>query len=331
MFAGVLVGFGLFTNTSVSTHLYNLGLGQSTGAASAIVGGGLGIPVGFLAVVKFLFIDHPLQAVLELVSGALVSAVIVVITACFERTSLRLRGYRRLSQDEVRQVAPLVKEVAEAMDLPALPRFVMDDSVIPNAYTQMRTVVITKGLLQTLDAGEIRAILAHELQHWQAGDSVALHFVWAASLPAVLVYKFGGWMAGGIHALGGREGTAARTLLGFVGWFVAWPAGVLIRLVLIPTIRGSQRRCEYQADQAAAAIGLAPQMISALHKMSAFESGRTGWEAALSATHPPTELRIEALEPPRPDDWEYQEEDLSGPNWPEVRRVFGGLRGVARR
>ncbi len=330
LFAGVLVGFGLFTSASISTHLFNLGLGQSSTFTSVLVGGAIGIPLGFLTVIKFLFLDHPLQAVVQVLSGALISALIVVITACFERTSLRLRGYRRLSQDEVRQLAPLVKDVADAMNLPALPRFAIEDADLPNAYAHMRTVVITKGVFQSLDDGEIRAVLAHELQHWQAGDSVALHFVWAASLPAVLMYKFGCWMARGRSSFGVGTGQITQKVLGLVGWFIAWPAAVLIRWVLIPVVRQSQRRCEYQADQAAAAIGLGPQMASALRKMTALEGARTGWEAALTATHPPTELRIEALRAPSPDDWEYQEEELRGPDWREVRRVFGGLRGVVR-
>jgi len=329
MFIGALVGFGLVVSNSISAHLFSLGLGQSVTFASVITGAAIGILLGFLDVINFLFIDHPVQALGAFVSGALVSVVIVVIIACFERFILRIRGYRRLSRDEARQVAPLVKDVADAMDLPALPRFAMEDVVIPNAWTHMRTIVITKGLLQSLDDGEIRAILAHELQHWQAGDPVALRFIWAASLPAVLIYNFATWISRG-SGNGGGTGKSARTILTFVAWFIAWPAAVLVRCVLMPVIRASQRRSEYQADAAAAGIGLAPQLITALQKMSAFESGRTGWEAALSATHPPTELRIEALQAPRPDDWEYHEEELRGPDWPEIRRVLGGLRRVAR-
>lgn len=330
MVIGIFVGFGIFTSPDISGHLFSLGLGQSVTLVSVIMGGVIGIGFGFLAAIKFIFLDHPVEAVGAFLSGAVISALIVVSTACFERASIRLRGYRRLSNDEVRHVAPLVKDVAEAMNLPALPRFAIDDNVIPNAWSHMRTIVISKGLLQSLDDGEIRAILAHELTHWQSGDSVALHFVWAASLPAVLLYKFGTYLAGGIKALGVETGKAARTILGIVGWIIAWPSWILIRLVLIPVISHSSRQSEYQADAGAAAIGLAPELISALRKMSAFEGARTGWEAALAATHPPTELRIEALQAPRPDDWEYQEDELHGPDWPEVRRVFGGLRGVAK-
>jgi len=89
---GVLAGVGLYVNSSVSTHLFNLGLGESTTFVTAVVGGAIGIPLGFLAVIRFLFLDHPLQAVLQLLSGVLVSLTIVLIAACFERTSLRLRA-----------------------------------------------------------------------------------------------------------------------------------------------------------------------------------------------------------------------------------------------
>jgi len=331
MVAGAFVGFGLFTSTSFSTHLFSLGVGQSVTAGSVLTGAFFGLVVGFVAVLDFVVLQHPVQAIGAFVSGAIISGLIVVTTACFERTSIRLRGYRRLSIEEVRHVAPLIKDVAEAMNLPALPRFAMQDVVIPNAWSHMRTIVLTKGLLQSLDDGEIRAILAHELEHWQTGDSVALHFVWAATLPAVLAYKAGMWMSGGWKAVGGEAGTTIKVVGAVVGWIIAWPAYVVVRMIVIPVVRVSQRQAEYSADAAAARIGLAPQLVSALQKLAAFESARTGWEAALSATHPPIELRIEALLPDRPDDWEYQEDELKRPNWREVRRIFGGLRGVAKR
>jgi hypothetical protein len=70
------------------------------------------------------------------------------------------------------------------------------------------------------------------------------------------------------------------------------------------------RQAEYDADAAAARIGRGPELISALEKLSAFEAARTGWEAALYRTHPPTALRIERLEPRIPGDEHYQEPEL---------------------
>ena len=69
-------------------------------------------------------------------------------------------------------------------------------------------------------------------------------------------------------------------------------------------------------------IGLAIALSSALRKMGAFETGRTGWEQAIAATHPPVELRLEALQLPRADDAEYQESELGGPTASELRRIY---------
>ncbi len=42
----------------------------------------------------------------------------------------------------------------------------------------------------------------------------------------------------------------------------------------------------------------------------------------MAATHPPVELRVEALQKARPDDGEYQEDDIEGPTRGELRRIF---------
>ncbi|CAN5243292.1 hypothetical protein BH20ACT24_BH20ACT24_03980 [soil metagenome] len=186
----------------------------------------------------------------------------------------------------------------------------------------MRTVVITTGLLQTVNDNELRAILAHELEHWRQGDAVGLHFVWAAAWPVALIYNVGTMLAGQQREEGGPPHRTSRGSLAFVGWLMAWPTWVIIKLIIAPAIASSQRRYEYGADAAAARIGYAADLSSALRKMGAFEGGRTGWEQAMTATHPPTELRLEALEPPKPDDYEYQEDELRAPTKEEVSRLL---------
>jgi Zn-dependent protease with chaperone function len=145
-----------------------------------------------------------------------------------------------------------VKEAADAMDLPALPRFAMDDQVIPNAWAHMRTIVLTTGILQTLDDGELRAVLIHELTHWRKGDSVGLRIVWAASLPVALVYNLGciisGWTPKKRLQVSGNTEGIFRWL---VAWLIAWPAWVMMKLIITPLMAASQRRYEYEADAVA--------------------------------------------------------------------------------
>jgi hypothetical protein len=146
-----------------------------------------------------------------------------------------------------------------------------------------------------------------------------------------LLYNLGSLLAGrgrGEGETGGPPRNAPRTFLALFGWFIAWPAWVITKFILVPLTAHTQRGYEYEADAAAARIGLATQLSSALKKMGAFEGGRSGWEQAMAATHPPTELRLEALQSPRPDDYEYQEEDLRVPTQHEVRRFLFGLREI---
>jgi hypothetical protein len=103
---------------------------------------------------------------------------------------------------------------------------------------------------------------------------------------------------------------------------IAWPAWIITTLIIAPVLSGSQKKYEYEADAAAAAIGLAAPLASALRTMGAFETGRTGWERAITATHPPIELRVEALQDRLPDDAEYEEDELRGPTREEIVRLL---------
>jgi Zn-dependent protease with chaperone function len=292
---------------------------------SVVTGLGLGAVGGFVAIASFI-VTNPISLFGSLFGGGVISIAVVVTIACFERVGLRLRGYRRLSRSEVRRIAWLVKEVSYVLNLPALPRFAMEDSVVPNAWTHMRTIVMTTGLLETLTDEELRAVLAHELEHWRKGDAVGLRFVWAASLPAVLLFNLGTLISGRWPSKEGEAPprTPAGGLLALIGWFIAWPAWVLTKWVVVPLTAKHQRQYEYEADAAVREAGFGVDLASALTKLSAFEGGRTGWERAMTATHPPTALRIDALQPLQADDWDYQEDELRGPTWKEIRRLVIG-------
>lgn len=286
---GALVGLGV---GSANIPVFRtFGLGQSVSVVGVAAGVVVGTAGGFLVVLVYL-VMHPLALIGSFVSGVVIAAVLVAVAASYERAGLRIRGYRRLSRDEVRRVAPVVKRAADAMQLPSLPRFAIAQQVIPNAWTHMRTIVLTTGLLQTLEDGELEAILIHELNHWRNGDAVGLHCVWAAAWPVVLLYNLGVAISGNSPRT--QVGVQIRVSSAFrwiIAWLLAWPAWVMTKVIIVPLTAVSQRRYEYEADGAAYKLGLGPQLTSALRKMGAFESGRTGWEAAMAATHPPTELR----------------------------------------
>ena len=304
---GLLLGLGALNGHS----LLGITAANSVGPFTILGGLVVGAVGGFLLVLRFIIFNNPLQWIASVVGAAIAAFLIMLVIAAYERLALRLRGYRRLTREEVRRVAPLVKQIADAHELDGLPRFAMWDSVIPGAWSHMRTVVLATGLLTTLDDSEIRAILTHELHHWRTGDAVGLRMVWACAWPIAITVNVGAWIS--------RRRSA---LLQLVGWAIAWPALVSIKYVIVPVVAATQRAYEYEADAATHTLGDAQALISALRKLSAFETGRTGWEQAMAATHPPTALRIEALEAPSPDDPIYQEDELRGPSRAEVLRLL---------
>lgn len=321
---GAVLGILIAVGATSSGHGLGVALGQSVTPLAVVGGFFIGAAGGFLLVLRAIYANHPLQPLIALVTGFVAAALLMLMIATYERLGLRLRGYRRLSRDEVRRVAPLVKDVAEAMNLDGLPRFAIADLAIPNAWAHMRTIVLTTGLLQTLDDAELQAILAHELHHWHSGDSVGSRLVWCAAWPIALTVNIGRYLAGGEYGgdLGKSVPRIQKGIVYLIGWGIAWPGWLMLKYVVVPIAASTKRRYEYEADAAAASLGLAAPLSSALRKMGAFESGRTGWEQAMAATHPPTELRVEVLQQPKPDDAVYQEDELRGPTRAELKRLL---------
>lgn len=329
-FVGMLAAGGFSTAWAAQHHLYELGAGQTVTVAGLGLGLVLGAVGGLVLTVLGTTVANPLAGVVSVILGGVMVIVVTVFAAALERPMLRLRGYRRLSRDEARRVVPLAEQVGGEMSLDVLPRIAMSDVPIPNAWTHLRTIVLTAGLLQMLDDAELGAVLAHELDHWKNGDAVGLRLLWAASLPLALLLNVGTWIAGG-HAAkrassadsgSGAAQPATRGVAVVIGWSLAWAPWIITRFVLAPMSAATQRRHEYEADAAAASIGRAGALSSAILKIGAFESGRTGWERAICATHPPVSLRLEALAPHRDDDVDFQDVDLELPSFSDLAHII---------
>jgi Zn-dependent protease with chaperone function len=318
--AGMVLAAGVLGQHPFGADLPGIIGSKTVSPIALVLGLVLGFVGGFVGVLVWIIGFHFTQWLGGMIAGAILGALLLIVFTAYERTWLRLRGYRRLSRFEVREIALMVKEVADRMNLDGLPRFAIEDSQMPNAWTHARTIVLTTGLLRNLDDGEIRAILAHELHHWRTGDVVGLYLQTAVAWPLALALNIG-------HRLGEPKGRGSRNaLLAFVGWFIGFPAQVITRFLIAPAVASTRRRYEYEADAAAAQLGYSAQLITAIQKIGAFESGRSGWENTLAATHPPVELRVEALQPPLPDDAVFQEDELRGPSlrqvWPLLRNFW---------
>ena len=171
-----------------------------------------------------------------------------------------------------------------------------------NAYFagmgRSRRIVFFDTLLQRLDAGEIEAVLAHELGHFRLRH-VTKRIAWSAvaSLAALALL---GWLAGttwfyeglGVEPRidGGNEGVALTLflLVAPVFSFVVAPLGSLL-----------SRRHEYEADAFAAAQTTPAALVSALTKLYRDNASTLTPDPLHSAffdSHPPASLRIARLQ-----------------------------------
>ena len=274
-----------------------------------------GAAAGFVFAYTGTFAGHEAEVAATLFIGIIIAVVFAVVATYFEGRLLQLRGYRRPSAREMERIEGPMNDIFDAIQpgstwkpgAPNSPLVLVADTSIPQAWTHAETIVITTALLNKMEHAEFRAVLAHEVMHWRRGDGLALRVVWATCWPLAMLFNLGHLLSGGGAKFGpdatemqaqGREVVKRMgpTLVAAIGWLFLWPTALLTRWVIAPLAASEMRRLEYEADAGVAAIGLGDSLVRALEQLSAFESGRTAWEAALTRTHPPIAFRIEHLE-----------------------------------
>lgn len=298
---GAIAGFfiGGITGTAALTavvHGGSLGgAGGVTGVVGAILGAGLGAIGGFVVVYVTLLFHSVISAIVALVFAGALSAVIAAGSIALEPIGLRARRYRPMSRREAELIDPIVADVAGRLGLQRVPPVIIRDGRERGAWSHCRAIVLDRGLLGEVDAGlgppetplrrdELAAIIAHELCHWAEGHLVAARVVWAAALPVVALLNAGMWVTRRVRA-------------GWIVWIGLWPSWVVVQWLIAPLASARQRENEYRADAVAATATSPDAMRRALVEVGGqVEDARTGWEAALLATHPPLELRLQALE-----------------------------------
>jgi Zn-dependent protease with chaperone function len=266
-------------------------LGGGLGAiVGFVLGGVLGGLSGFLVLPGFV-ISAALAAggILQLlIVGSLCLLFTVLISITYtvwmilsEGPRTGVSGYRRMSRREAEQLVPLVHNCARLLGFSNAPRILIDDAEQAQAYALTRHIVITRGLLNVTESNQeaLAGVICHELMHWRNADAVSSLMSKGLALPMYLLYN-----------LGSRGGRAVLNL-------TMLPLTLCLRYAYVPIRARESRAAEFRADLAAAQADLADGLMAALEGFRELESGRSGWDEAICATHPPIELRLERLEP----------------------------------
>ena len=167
-----------------------------------------------------------------------------------------------VSPEEAPNLHRMVDELAMNAGIPK-PQVGISEFNIPNAFAFGRTqkdgrVCVTRGLLNRLNEGELKAVLGHEISHIKHRDMIVMTLI--SAVPMVCYYL--AWST----IFSGGDNDSYVWIIGLAA-FAAYIIGQLL-VLFVSRVR------EYYADQESVAIGNDPhQLASALYKLT-YESAR---------------------------------------------------------
>jgi heat shock protein HtpX len=200
-----------------------------------------------------------------------------------------------------------VKELADKAGI-GMPEVGIFQSSAPNAFAtgwnkNNALVAVSTGLLQRMDREEVKAVLGHEIGHVANGDMVTLALIQGVVNTFVIFFaRIIGSFVDRVVFKNERGGG--------VGFFIATMVAQVILGILASTIVAwFSRRREFRADQAGAELVSPAAMASALMRLKetydqpselngelvAFGIRGEGKFSQLFSTHPPLDVRIQAL------------------------------------
>lgn len=224
-----------------------------------------------------------------------------------DRLVLRMYGARLVAREDAPELYDMVDRLRRRAGLP-MPAVAIAEQEQPNAFATGRNpehavVAVTSGLLTHLPAGEVEAVLAHELAHVKNRDMLITTI--AAGLAAAI-----GFLPRLIFFGGGRDDEGhGHPAIGLALMLLAPLGAMIIQLAV-------SRRREFEADRVGAELLGRPQpLATALQRLDALAhripmdiipaaaplaqvnplAAHGGGLGSLFSTHPSTARRVEAL------------------------------------
>lgn len=275
----------------------------------------LGLRIRMLATLLLLGLLY-VALVAVLLAAGVGTAIMLVVVAGLALAQLFLSDKLALRAMRAREVAPhdapglhaLVERLCVQADLPK-PKVALAETPMPNAFALGRspksaTVCVTRGLLDTLEPGEVEGVIAHELAHVKNRDvllmTVASFF---ASIAAMVTQA--GLLFGGGSADDEESGPSFLVVLLVAGAVYLLSSFLMLAL---------SRYREFAADRGAALTTGRPSALAAALRRISGEMNRVPTRdlrsvgqlnaffvvpaglRSLFSTHPPLERRVGQLE-----------------------------------
>jgi heat shock protein HtpX len=166
---------------------------------------------------------------------------------------------RYVTAAEFPSLHKIVEELSQKAGIPK-PRVGISEINIPNAFAFGRTVkdgrvCLTRGIMQLLDEGEVKAVLGHEMSHLKNRDVLTITLL---SVVPIILYRIA-WQFM-FFGSGRRERSNNTALVGLVAFIFYFITQLLVMY--------ASRIREYFADRGSVALGNPPNLLaSALVKL----------------------------------------------------------------
>jgi Zn-dependent protease with chaperone function len=221
-----------------------------------------------------------------------------------------LFGLRHPTPEEGQKLRSTWQEVTAraGVDGNAYQLWVEDGAGINAMAAAGHIVGVTSHSLRTLPSAQLAGVLAHELGHHTRGHAWASLLTFWYALPGRLTWRLLLRLASRINRL---PVGAAAVLIGVLGATVVALASATYGLVFLPlatpyVAAAVSRRAELRADEHAAGLGFAPQLITVLREEQQQEQaeraaggapfGREHLIARLLESHPDVHTRLHHLQ-----------------------------------
>ncbi|OGK10691.1 MAG: hypothetical protein A2Y63_02960 [Candidatus Riflebacteria bacterium RBG_13_59_9] len=231
-------------------------------------------------------------------------------------------GARPADPQQDRRLYDLVEGLMIAAGLPIMPKLYVMEDPSPNAFATGRNpehsaIIVTSGLLDSLEKDELEGVLAHEMGHILSYDILLATLISVLVGTVIIISHFFWrmmWYSGGGRRRGGGSGGGAVVIVmlvvAIVFLILAPIASQLIQLAV-------SRKREFLADAMSARLTRYPEgLAKALQKIADYpariaraskatahlfisdpykKTASGNWLNTLFSTHPPMEERIARL------------------------------------
>ncbi len=218
----------------------------------------------------------------------------------------------RTSDARLRSLVEKVHSLARAARLPKMPDVGIYESPEVNAFAtgpskSNSLVAVSSGLLYSMSEKEVEGVLAHEVSHIANGDMVTMTLIQGIVNTFALI--FSRLLA---NLISSQVDEKARTIVYFACTILG---DILFTLLGSIVVSYYSRAREFRADSGGATLSSRDSMVAALRRLQTVSVQPRGEEsrkdglatlkishrergglAALFMTHPPLEVRIQALE-----------------------------------